>query len=91
MGGPVHLTLRAGLSVEPRDLTGIVASVIGLLRERHRRGHPHVSEQVVGWDKTIESGTIRLRQTRQTAERIGADARCKVSDRVKERFAEARP
>ncbi len=87
----MHLTLRAGLSAEPRDLTGVVASVIGLLSERRHRGRRRVSEQVVGWDKTFESGAIRLRQTRQPAERIGANTRRKVSDLIKERIEEARP
>ena len=45
---PIQLTDHTNeLSAEPRDLTGIVASVIGLLRERRHRGRRHVLEQVV--------------------------------------------
>jgi hypothetical protein len=86
--------MRAGLSAEPRDLTGVVASVIGLLSERRViEGAERITDQLVKWDRTIEPGMIHLelRQTRDPSERIGADTRRKVSARARERFSEARP
>lgn len=92
--GPVHLTLRAGLSAEPRNRTGVAASVIGLRSERRViKGAEHDTDLLMGWDKTIESATIRqqLRQPLERAKRIGAVTPHKVANRVAKRFREGRP
>lgn len=86
----MRLYLRAGLSAEPRDLTAIVASVIGLLSERRViESAERITDQLVKWDRTIEPGMIRceLKQTREPGERIGAETRAKVSANARARFA----
>jgi hypothetical protein len=92
--GPVAMTLHASIPETRRSLVELTGTVIAELATRHVIENPDaVTDTASRWDRTVPAGMVRLaiKQTREPAERIGADTRRKVSARAKERFAEDRP
>jgi hypothetical protein len=93
--GHVAMTLHAAIFEARRSLAELTGTVIAELATRHViEDADAVTDSASRWDRTVPAGMVRLviKQTREPAERIGADTRRKVSARARERFtAEARP
>lgn len=94
--GNVAVKMFAGLSSDPSNAKGLLECiahpVIALLEEHEIIEQDALSDLTMRWDRTVEGGHVRveIRSARPPRYRLSAEARARVSQIQRARWAKAR-
>ncbi len=90
--GSVAIKVLVGLPSDPSDLDHIARPIINLLETHEVIAADAVSDLSMRWDRTVQNGRVlvQVRQARPPHCRLGAEARARISEVQRARWAQHR-